>query len=115
MTARGARFGRVRRLLQAGLAGAAVLAGPPAAAQQPPGERMHEVRDGETLWEIAAHTIGDPTLWPALYLANRDRIKDPSRVYPGQRLAIPVIDPAEVEALREEAATFTRRGGPPGT
>lgn len=118
MKARGGRFGRARRLLLAGLAGAAALAlaGPPAAAQQPrSGERVHEVRDGETLWEIAAHTIGDPTLWPALYLANRDRIKDPSRVYPGQHLAIPVIDPAEVEALREEAATFTRRGGPPGT
>ena len=65
--------------------------------------RVHEVRRGETLWQIARLTVGDPMLWPALYEANRDQIKDPSRVYPGQRLAIPEIDPARHEALRRES------------
>ena len=69
--------------------------------------RIHEVRPGETLWQIAELTIGDATLWPALYHANRDQIKDPARVYPGQRLAIPEIDPAERETLRREASTLT--------
>ncbi len=68
---------------------------------------IHTVQHGETLWQIAAHRVGDPTLWPALYLANRDQIKDPSRVYPGQELAIPEIDPARADALRGEAATLT--------
>lgn len=84
-----------------------------AAGEEPPTpERVHEVQPGETLWQIAARTVGDPTLWPALYLANRDRIKDPARVYPGQRLAIPSIDPSEHAALRREAAALTRRSRP---
>jgi len=64
--------------------------------------RTHVVQPGETLWAIARQTVGDPTLWPALYLANRDQIKDPTLVYPGQQLAIPKIDPAQREALRRQ-------------
>jgi nucleoid-associated protein YgaU len=77
------------------------LASPPAA--DPPVGRVHEVRPGDTLWSIAAHSLDDPTLWVALYHANRDQIKDPTRVYPGQRLAIPMVEPAQREVLRREA------------
>lgn len=70
---------------------------------------IHEVRPGETLWTIAKITVGDPTLWPALYLANRDQIKDPTLVYPGQQLSIPEIDPEERGSLRREAETLTSR------
>jgi len=80
-----------------------------AAGGEPPKPRVHVVQPGETLWQIARSTVGDPTLWPALYLANRDQIKDPTRVYPGQRLAIPEIDPAQREALRQEASRLTAR------
>jgi nucleoid-associated protein YgaU len=69
--------------------------------------RVHEVQPGQSLWQIAQMTVGDATLWPALYHANRDQIKDPSRVYPGQRLSIPTIDPTEREAVRSEAQTLT--------
>lgn len=87
-------------LLLFATAGRGEEAVPTEAADEP----VHTVAAGETLWTIAEQTIGDPTLWPALYLANRDRIKDPSRVYPGQRLAIPEIEPAKRAALRREAA-----------
>jgi nucleoid-associated protein YgaU len=80
-----------------------------AGAATAPDARIHEVRPGETLWQIAQLTVGDPTLWPALYHANRDPIKDPARVYPGQRLAIPTIEPGEREALRREARTLNTR------
>jgi nucleoid-associated protein YgaU len=69
--------------------------------------RIHEVRPGETLWTIAEATVGDPTLWPALYLANRDQIKDPALVYPGQQLAVPEIDPEKRGSLRREAEILT--------
>ena len=49
----------------------------------------HVVQPGESLWQIAAQLGGDPQLWPVLYRANRDQIKDPSRLYPGQALLIP--------------------------
>ena len=51
--------------------------------------KLHEVRPGESLAVIAGHELGDPALWPVLYRANRDRIKDPERIYPGQRISIP--------------------------
>ena len=66
-------------------------------------EGEHRVRSGETLSEIAARTLGDSSLWPAIYEANRDQIKDPARVYPGQRLTIPQVDPGEREAVRRGA------------
>jgi nucleoid-associated protein YgaU len=46
--------------------------------------------------------MGDGTLWPALYRANRDRIKDPARIYPGQRLAVPEVAPEAVASVRRE-------------
>jgi len=81
------------------------LATPDAArsATRPLERRVYEVKPGESLWVIARATVGEGNLWPALYHANRDQIKDPTRVYPGQRLAIPTIDPERREALRREA------------
>jgi nucleoid-associated protein YgaU len=67
-----------------------------------PGTRTREVGPGDTLWSIAAAELGDATLWPALYRANRDRIKDPAAIYPGQRLAIPTLDPASAASVRRE-------------
>ncbi len=64
--------------------------------------RIHEVRPGETLSHVALYNFGNPAFWPAIYEANRDQIKDPSVIYPGQQLAIPELDPARREALRRE-------------
>lgn len=73
----------------------------PAAAEKTlattPGERTvklrlsHTVSEGELLWTIAkrADVYGDPLLWPLLYQANRDQIKDPRKIYAGQTLTIP--------------------------
>jgi len=74
-----------RRRLAVLLLGAAATLG----ATAPPSGRVHEVRRGDTLWRIAEQMIGDGSLWPALYRANRDQIKDPAILHPGQRLAIP--------------------------
>jgi nucleoid-associated protein YgaU len=64
---------------------------------------LHEVRPGETLAAIAHETLGDAALWPALYRANRDQIRDPARLYPGQKLSIPTLSPAQREAARRES------------
>ncbi|MDD9872627.1 MAG: LysM peptidoglycan-binding domain-containing protein, partial [Deltaproteobacteria bacterium] len=74
----------------------------PASESQP--SRTYTVTHGETLWSIAADLTGDPALWPAFYLANRDQIKHPALVYPGQRLAIPEITPATRATLQRRAA-----------
>ena len=75
----------MRRLLGLGLL-ALVLC--PAAIRA--GEHLeHVVQPGESLSQSAAQAGGDPQRWPVLYRANRDQIKDPSRLYPGQALLIP--------------------------
>lgn len=38
------------------------------------------------LWNISNEILGDPWLWPELYEWNRDKIKHPDLIYPGQVL-----------------------------
>jgi len=60
----------------------------------------------ETLWDIAgrADIYSDPLLWPLLYKANRDQIKDPRKVFSGQVLTIPrELTSDELQAIRKEA------------
>ena len=99
---------RPRALLAACLAAGAILGAVPATAAEGSDAKLYVVREGDTLWTIAEDVLGDPTLWPALYLGNRDQIKDPARVYPGQQLAIPAVDPAERTALRREAEALLK-------
>lgn len=51
----------------------------------------YTVRRGETLPQIAARSeiYNDASLWPLIYRANRDQIRDPKRLWPGQSLRIP--------------------------
>ena len=68
-----------------------------------------EVRAGENLAVIAARAevYKDPLLWPLIYKANRDQIKDPKEIFCGQILVIPRDKPKEeVEAARQEAQTL---------
>lgn len=66
----------------------------------------YTVSEGETLWTIAArkNIYFDPLLWPLIYKANRDQIKDPRQIFPGQVLNIPRdVSPAEKEDARNMA------------
>lgn len=52
---------------------------------------QYTVRRGETLPQIAgkAEIYNDSSLWPLIYRSNRDQIRDPKRLWPGQVLSIP--------------------------
>lgn len=47
------------------------------------------VQPGATLWAIARDTYGSGTLYTRLYEANKDEIRDPDLIYPGQVFALP--------------------------
>ena len=44
---------------------------------------------GDSLSRIASGQYGDAQKWRRIYEANRDLIKDPDLIYPGQQLRIP--------------------------
>ncbi len=47
------------------------------------------VRNGNSLWLIARHFYGQGTRYTAIYIANREQIRDPNRIYPGQQFKLP--------------------------
>jgi nucleoid-associated protein YgaU len=51
----------------------------------------HTVKKGECLYVISGYSqiYNDPKMWPRIYRANRDKIKDPNLIYPGWVLNIP--------------------------
>jgi hypothetical protein len=67
----------------------------------------HTVTKGECLWWISEykHVYNDPFMWPLIYKANRDKIKNPDLIYPGQQFDVPRygFDLEEVKASRKEA------------
>ncbi len=48
------------------------------------------VQPGFTLWGIAKETFGDGVLYVQVYEANKDKIRNPDLIYPGQVFSLPV-------------------------
>lgn len=53
------------------------------------GGGTYTVVKGDSLSRIAKQQYGDASKWRTIYEANRDLIKDPDLIYPGQSLRIP--------------------------
>ena len=67
-------------------------------AQDNGGQKKHRIykvwiwqETGDCLWNIAKKYYGNPRKWIIIYEANRDRIKNPDKIYPKQKLVIPFI------------------------
>ncbi|MEM9317377.1 MAG: LysM peptidoglycan-binding domain-containing protein [Pseudomonadota bacterium] len=53
---------------------------------------VHTVQTGNTLWGIARQQYGDGILYLQVYAANRDQIRDPDMIFPGQVFTLPEIE-----------------------
>jgi hypothetical protein len=53
------------------------------------------VQPGATLWAIAEERYGSGILYLKVFEANRDRIRDPDLIYPGQVFTVPPPDVAD--------------------
>jgi len=51
--------------------------------------KIYEVVSGDSLSKIAKREYGDAKLWTRIFEANKDIVKDPDKIFPGQKLKIP--------------------------
>jgi hypothetical protein len=61
----------------------------PLKIETPEKPTKYVVRKGDSLWKIAGKVYGNPLKWPRIYRANKDKIKNPNRIYANQVLTIP--------------------------
>lgn len=61
--------------------------------QTQPGEsrRLHVVR-GDSLWSIARAHYGEGLRYTTIFDANKDQIRDPNLIYPGQVFSLPKVN-----------------------
>ena len=51
--------------------------------------KTYEVVSGDSLSKIAKREYGNAREWKRIFEANKDILKDPDKIYPGQKLKIP--------------------------
>ena len=64
-------------------------AAPAAAAGSAGGAKTYTVKAGDSLSKIAQQFYGDSSAYSKIFNANRDKLSDPDKIFPGQDLVIP--------------------------
>src|SRR5690606_8140053 len=91
---------------------AGAAAGAAAAPAQSTGyrARYYTIKSGDTLSGIANEYYGDANRWQELFEASREVIKGPDKIYPGQRIRVPVDGRASARACVRPVRLGAGRG-----
>ncbi len=68
---------------------------------------QHVVVKGDTLWGLAETYLKDPWQWPRLWNLNREQIKNPHRIYPGDMLHLSRDDAGNPHLALEQGPRLT--------
>jgi hypothetical protein len=91
-----------------------ILAGPVRAATcefLPNAPDQHLVVKGDTLWDISGKFLEHPWCWPQVWGLNREEIRNPHWIYPGQTI---YFDRANRRLSLNRPGDMDRLGGTPG-
>jgi hypothetical protein len=61
----------------------------PPKVEAPERPTKYVVKKGDSLWKIAGKVYHNPLKWPRIYRANKEKIKNPNKIYANQVLIIP--------------------------
>ncbi len=66
------------------------LIAPEPAPEEAPKEDYYTIKPGDTLGAIAQQFYGKASAYTRIFEANKDIIADPNKIYPGQKIRIPL-------------------------
>ncbi|WP_162914035.1 LysM peptidoglycan-binding domain-containing protein [Taklimakanibacter lacteus] len=71
------------------------------------------IQPGNNLWKLSRVIYGRGKSFTVIYQANKDQIRNPNRIYPGQIFAIPNANPPEqIDPKRKDPLTSAEGGAP---